>query len=397
MKVRREEAHRFIHSTINHVVSWEVLRLENAIGRVLSEDIVSPVNVPAVNRSAVDGYAVRASETPGKFKVIGEVPAGIVPQFKVGKGETALVMTGGVVPEGADAVVRVEDVKVKGDEVIVEKEVREGELINFAGSEIKKGTVILRAGRVIDAISAGILASVGVWKVRVYRKPRVAIIVSGSEIVEPEEKARPVDVFNSNYFILNAILESVKVSKRYFGIVKDNKDEIVSALNYAFTECDVVITCGGISKGKYDLVKSSLEDLGVNIFFTETNIKPGRPLVFGKRDKTVFFGLPGYPFALFVNAVEFLIPALKHLAGNRNWQNRYFPVKLASPLKGKKGRVDFVRAKVVEENGELVGYPIENQLTSAFYPLVNSNALLILGEDKESASEGEVVKALIFQ
>ncbi len=398
MKVTREEAIEIIISR-THPVGKELITLEEAYGRVLAENVFSPVDIPDRDKSAIDGYAFSASSLdvlPAKLKVVGEVAAGDRSVLKVSHGEAVFVMTGGVVPEGADAAVRVEDVKVENGYVVVDFPVKKGELVNFKGSEIKRGEPIVRKGERLDFRKIGFLAYAGVYKIEVFRKPRVGVVVTGNEVLEPYENYKEGFVWNSNFYLLKGLLEGSGAEVSYLGCVGDENSRIEEILEGAFSSYDVVVTTGGVSKGKYDFVKDVVRSLGVEILFTSTNIRPGRPLVFGTYLGKLFFGLPGYPAAMLVNTLEFLIPSLRKMGGMKEFANRYLSAVSRSRLKSREGRVDFVRVTLEVDSGVLYVRDVGNQQTSNLKSMVYCDALAIVGADRGTVAPGEVVEILMF-
>ncbi len=394
MKVKREEALNIILNNV-HSCGWEYVKLDNAYGRVLAEDVVSPVDVPDVNKSAVDGYGFRVSslkKLPAKLKVVGEVQAGDVGKFEVKEGEAVFVMTGGAVPDGVDVVVRVEDVKREGDEVVVDFPVERGELVNFVGSEIKKGEVVLTSGERLDYRKVGLLANIGVYKVRVFRKPVIGVATTGNEVLEAYEPHRTSCVRNVNYYVLQGLLSKVGAVPINLGNLEDDLDLTIGKLEETFNHIDVLVTTGGVSKGKYDFIKRAIELLGFDVKFTSTNIRPGRPLVFAVKGEKVFFGLPGYPSATLVNAVEFLLPAVRKMAGEKHCENVYYDFEAGERIRGKKGRVDFVRINI---RGSKV-YSAGNQQTANFYTIANCDGLAVIDEDRGYVEEGEIINVLLF-
>ncbi len=398
MRVEREKAIEII--TARAVpVGVECVTLDGAYERILAEDIFSPVDVPDQDKSAIDGYAFPVSsleKLPARLKVIGETAAGDTGRLKVAQGEAVFVMTGGVIPEGADAAVRLEDVRIEEGYVVIDFPVERGELVNFKGSEIRKGELLARKGEYLDFRKVGLLAHVGVYRLKVFRKPKVGVIVTGSEVLEPFETHREGTVWNSNYYLLKGLLESSGVDVVYFGCVGDEKGKIGRVLKDAFSSCDVVVTTGGVSKGKYDFVKEVVESLGVEVLFTSTNIRPGRPLVFGTYRDKLFFGLPGYPAAMLVNAFEFLLPAVRKIAGLREYGNRYIPAVAIDRLKSRKGRVDFVRVNVEFDVKGIWVRSAGSQQTSNLRTIVGCDALAVVGADRGSVMPGEPVEILMF-
>lgn len=398
MKVKREEAKRIIIENCQEKF-FEVVTLEKTYGRVLAEDVHSPIDIPDEDKSAIDGYAFNSesvTELPARLKIVGETAAGDIDRKKVDIGEAVFVMTGGIIPQGADAAVRIEDVKVEDGYVIIDFPVKRGTLVNFQGSELKKGELILEKGVRLDYRKVGLLANLGIYRVKVFQKPVVGIVTTGNEVLEPYEKYRKGCVRNSNYYILKGLLERECAEVTYFGIVEDNKELMLKTFEEALSSVDILITTGGVSKGKYDFVKDVIKELGFDVKFTMTNIRPGRPLVFGIKENKLFFGLPGYPSAMVVNALEFLIPAIRKMGGVKQFENTYLTAIASEPLKSKKGRVDFIRVDVYAEDGVLKVRSAGSQQTSNFSSMALCRALAIVDENRGEISEGEIVQILML-
>ncbi len=398
MKVKREEAKGIINGRVK-VTGTETKVLDEAYGRVIAQDVVSPVDIPDQDKSAIDGFAFNTAsltELPARLKVVGEIPAGSQKKFSLKRGEAAFVMTGGVIPEGSNAAVRIEDVKVEGDELVIDFPVKEGNLVNFRGSEIRKGERVIKRGELLDYRKVGLLAHLGVYRIKVFQRVKVGIVTTGTEVLEPEEPFRKGAVRNTNFYTLKGLLESLGAEVVYVGKGKDNVEELKELIAQSLSTCDFTVTTGGISKGKYDLVREVIRELGVEILFTQTDIRPGRPLTFGVKGDKLFFGLPGYPAACLVNALEFLVPAVKKAMGIKEFQNRYVTAVAGDKLKSRKGRVDFVRVKLSSEEGVLKVYPESNQQTSNFLTVVKCQGLAVIGRERENVEKGETVEVLLF-
>ncbi len=392
MKVKREEAIRIILDTCR-VLPSEVVTVEDAEGRVISEDVLSGIDVPDEDKSAIDGFAfshLSVKSLPARLKVIGETPAGSE-SLSVREGEAVFVMTGGVIPDGADAAVRVEDVRVEGDEVVIDFPVERGNLVNFRGSEIRKGDLIVRAGTLLNGRLTALLAYIGVYRVKVHLKPRVGIFVTGDEILEPYEPYRKGAVRNSNLYLLKGLLKAY-ADVHYLGRLKDDPELMKGRISRFVEDFDILVTTGGVSKGRYDFVRSVVEDIGFNVRITSTNIRPGRPLVFASLEEKLFFGLPGYPSAMLVNALEFLLPPVRKIAGFREFANRYMDVVAGENLRSRRGRVDFVRVRLSNEGGTLVAYSAGSQQTSNFITSVYCDGFAVIPEELDGAGKGDVVK-----
>ncbi len=398
LKVKREEAKRIIIENCQEKF-FEVVTIEKAYGRVLAEDVHSPIDIPDEDKSAIDGYAFNSesvTKLPVRLKIVGETAAGDIDRKKVNIGEAVFVMTGGIVPQGADAAVRIEDVKVEDGYVIIDFPIKRGTLVNFQGSELKKGELILEKGVRLDYRKVGLLANLGIYRVKVFQKPVIGIITTGNEVLEPYQEYRKGSVRNSNYYILKGLLEREGADVTYFGIVEDEPELMLKTFSRALSSVDILVTTGGVSKGKYDFVKDVVKELGFDVKFTMTNIRPGRPLVFGVKESKLFFGLPGYPSAMVVNALEFFIPAVRKMGGLRQFENTYLTATASEPLKSKEGRVDFIRVDVYAEDGVLKVRSAGSQQTSNFSSMALCRALAIVDENRGEISEGEVVQILML-
>jgi len=399
MKVKREEAKRIILERCNPQ-GREAKTLEEAYGRVLAEGVASPVEIPDEDRSAIDGFAFNTAslkELPARLKIVGETPAGAEERLKVGASEAAYVATGGVIPEGADAAVRVEDVKVEGDEVVIDFPVERGTLINFKGSEVRKGELLLEEGQLLNWQKVALLAHAGIYRIKVFQKVKVGVITTGTEVLEPEEPYRKGAVRNTNFYALKGILEALGAEAIYLGKVRDDEEELEKALKEGFKTCQIVVTTGGVSKGKYDLVKEVVKKLGVELLFTQTNIRPGRPLAFGVKGEKLFFGLPGYPTATVVNALEFLAPAVRKMAGLKKFENKYLTAVAGSKIRSRRGRVDFVRVNLAWEGNCLKAFPLKNQQTSNYLSTALAAGFAVIGEERGEIKEGEKVEVLLLE
>jgi len=400
MKVKWEEAKRIILENTEPVKETELLVLEEAEGRVLSENVVSPIDVPDVNKSAIDGFAFRSSslkKLPAELKIVGETAAGDTEKKEVKEGEAVFVMTGGEIPEGADAAVRVEDVKVEGDRVIVDFPLQPGTLVNFKGSEIREGEILIERGELLDSLKVSLLAYVGVYAVKVFRKPKVGILTTGNEILEPWESFKRGYAYNSNYYLLKSLVEKAGGEAVRLGKAEDEPEALLKAIEEGLNHVDILVTTGGVSKGRYDFVKEVVHRARVEVFFKQTNIRPGRPLVFGRKGRKLFFGLPGYPTAAAVNALEFLIPAVRKMAGIKNYGNSYVEAVAEERLKSRPNRVDFIRVKVREGNGCLKVKSAGSQQTSVFRSFVDSDGLAVVPEGRGPVEPGEKVKVLLLK
>ena len=394
IKVTRNEAKEIIDSLTTQKY-YETITIDEAEERVLFEDITAKFNIPESNKSAVDGYAINVDNItfPAKLKVIDEAPAGEAQ--KELKNGAIFIMTGGVVPKGANAVVRIEDVERDGEYIIIKNPVKKGDLINFEGEEVKEGEVVLKKGEVLDFKKVALLANLGHFQIKVFRKIKIGIVVTGTEVKEPFEALDKAGVKNSNLYILKGLLKPY-CDITYYGKLPDNLEKMVEVFKNAIEENDILLSSGGASKGKYDFTKEIAKQIGIDIKFTTTNIRPGRPLIFGNKDTKLFFGLPGYPAALLVNAIEFLMPSIKKMAGISEYQNRYFKAVLTKKAKAKTNRVDFIRG-TVECNEKVTFTPACTQQTSNYLSIALSNALAVIDENEGTKEAGEIVDVILIK
>ena len=291
----------------------EKVELRSAIGRVLADDIKSRINVPSHNNSAMDGYAVNSADIPEsgtkELKIIGTIFAGKPMDQTIKPGTCARIMTGGVIPAGADTVVIQERTEQNGELVKIGNETRPGDNVRFAGEDIASGDIILYSGIWLTPADIGLIASLGIGEVMVTRKPRAAFFSTGDELQSIGENLSPGNVYDSNRYTLYGMLNRLGVEIMDMGVIRDNKEDIATAFKQAASYADVVITSGGVSVGEADYIKEILGKLG-SVNFWKVAIKPGRPLAFGKLDKAYFFGLPGNPVSVMVTFYQFVQPAL---------------------------------------------------------------------------------------
>ncbi len=319
--IEYEEAQKIIIDSVQ-AVGQEEVSLEEAPGRVLAEDAAADADIPVCDNSTMDGFAVRREDVknakpgcPVRLEVVETIAAGHLPEKQVGRGRASRIMTGAVIPTGADAVVMFEDTENDGEtHVLIRKPVGNRSNIRKAGEDVKKGSIVLSAGRLLKPADIGILAASGHPSVHVSRRPVIGIISTGDEIIAPDQPLVKGRVRNSNSFALYTKCIAAGTVPRRLGIVRDSREDLEKVLSDAAAECDIVLTTGGVSMGKFDRVRDTVETLG-NIIFRGVRIKPGKPLVFGEICGTPIFGLPGNPAAAMVDYELFVRPALMKMVG----------------------------------------------------------------------------------
>jgi len=377
----------------------EEVALDDALSRVLAEDVASDLDLPPFHRSAMDGYALRAEDVagaPAALEVVGEIRAGQWPDLTIGPGQAARIMTGAPVPPGATAVQQVEKTQPLDEfRVTILAAVAAGANVAPRGSEVRAGDVVLARGRVIDPAATAVLASAGKARVRVARRPIVALLVTGDEIVEVAATPDPGQIRNSNGPAVTAQARLAGADVRVLGVALDRQDAITEALR-AGLAADLLVVSGGVSAGDYDLVEPALLELGTTFLFTKVAIKPGAPLVFGRRGETLVFGLPGNPVSAQVTFELFVRPALLRMQGARVVARPRVGVELTDPVKNHSGRKSHVPARVRFEGGRLVARPLRSMGSGDLAAHARANALVVIEADRPRVAAGETAEAVLL-
>ncbi len=379
--------------------------LDDALGGVLAEDVVSPLDIPAWTNSAMDGYAARgedvrgaAEASPVRLRVVEHLPAGRFPTRSIGRGECARIFTGAPLPDGADSVIRQEDTDQGPDTVTILKDRDVGVNTRRAGEDIRKGSTVLTAGTELGPAQLGVLASLAVAHPLVYRRPRVAILGSGDEIVDvdqPEEILSGRKIASSNTHTLVALVRQTGGEPVNLGIAADTPDSLREHLARAL-DCDLLVTTAGISVGEHDYVRTVLDELGAQQRFWKLRMRPGAPVGFGLLGEVPWIGLPGNPVSTMVTYELFVHPAIRRMMGHEREFRRSVPVRIAEPISLKPKLQHFLRGIVTEgPNGpeaRLTGPQGSGILTS----MVRANALLVIPEGQHETPTGSTVQALIL-
>jgi molybdopterin molybdotransferase len=369
----------------------ETVPLADAVGRVLAETISAARDQPPFRASAMDGYAVRAADTPGVLKIVGESAAGHGYAAPVGAGEAVRIFTGAAVPEGCDAIVIQEDARREGDTVVV-PETKPGHHLRPAGGDFRTGDLLVPAGARIDPWRLSLAASAGRAEVLVHRRPRVALISTGEEIVEAPGQPGPFQIYDSGAPALAAMVAGWGAAVRRAKPVRDELDAVVAALREA--EADLVVTVGGASVGDHDLVRKAAEALGLDLKVASVNVRPGKPTFFGAlADGRRLLGLPGNPASAFVCAEMFLHPILNLMQGAPA-EPATITAKLEEDLPANGGREHWMRAKLAHVAGEVRVKPYPDQDSSLVSVFAASDALLRRAAGAPAAAAGEVVEVL---
>jgi molybdopterin molybdotransferase len=369
----------------------EEVELPAAHGRVLAQDLKADRDYPTLARSLRDGFAVHASDLPGTLAVMGELRAGEGLAARLPPGHALEIMTGAPIPDGADAVVMVEHVERDGAKVTIAQQASAGQFINPQGAEAAAGNTLIPAGTRLDASHIAALAMAGHWHVKVFRKPSIAILSTGDELVGVQEAPEPHQIRNSNSYALAALVEAAGGTAVIQPIARDTHSELKSALERGL-EHDLLLISGGVSAGKYDLVKPCLRDLGAHFAFERVRIQPGQPTAFGRAGSKFVFGLPGNPGSSMVTFQLFARPALELLGGESQPVLPILQAAFEEPFKHKPGLTRFLPARFTA-NGLLKH--VAWQGSSDIPALARANAFLIADHDRETWNAGDTIRVML--
>ncbi len=367
--------------------------LEDALGGVLVRSIVSRVDLPPFDNSAVDGYAVRCGSLRNGavalvVRLIGRSEAGRPFAGVVKNSEAVRIFTGAPIPRGADAVVMQEHVRARGRALVIEKPPHRGQHIRRQGEDLKAGTQVLKAGTVLRPQELGLLAALGARSVRVVRRPIVAILATGDELRPAGSRLRPGHIYESNSVLLAACVQQLGLRAVRLGVVRDRMRPLLSKIRNGLG-ADVLLISGGVSVGEKDLVRSALKTCGVKTILWRVSIKPGMPLFCGKRGRTMVFGLPGNPVSVYATFEEFVKPALLQLMG-QTWQDGYTtPAVLAKDLAvSSTRRTHFIRVRCAGENGTMRVVPLAGQGSHQLRSLVDADGWIRMNSEQSPWSVG---------
>jgi molybdopterin molybdotransferase len=383
----------------------EELPLMQALGRTVAEDIISPINVPAHDNSAMDGFALDGKQlgsSPLTLRVVGTALAGKAWQGSVQSGECVKIMTGAVMPAGLDTVVAQElaTVHTSGDETMVEIPagiLRAGDNRRKAGEDLQRGLPALRAGSSLNPAALGLVASLGIAKVKVYRQLRVAYFSTGDEVLGLGEAMREGAVYDSNRFTVFGLLTRMGCQVVDMGVVRDDPVLLEQAFNKASQNADVIITSGGVSVGEADFTKAMMKKLG-DVAFWKIAMRPGRPMAVGRIGECILFGLPGNPVAVMVTFLAFVKPALLQMMGGLPNKTPYLRAKSAVALRKKPGRTEYQRGFVrTLPDGTLQVEAAGNQGSGVLRSMVEANGLIVLHHHQSSIAAGDEVDVMMFE
>lgn len=396
------QARTLIREFLTPVATVECLALRSTLGRVVAKDIISPCNVPNHNNSAMDGYAYNADDatTEGEttLQVIGTAFAGRPFTDSINTGECVRIMTGAVLPQGADTVIMQERVQVSGDSLTFSNPPMRAMNVRYAGEDLKQGQVVSPVGHILRPADLGMVASLGIGEIKVFRKLRVAFFSTGDELISIGQTLTEGQIYDSNRYTLFGMLTRLGVEVIDMGAIGDNPQRLETALTNAAASADVVITSGGVSVGEADFMKQLLEKRG-QVLFWKIAMKPGRPLAYGKVGNAHYFGLPGNPVAAMVSFYQFVREALLILMGQQNPpQQPLLKVTCTEPIKKLAGRMEFQRGQLfIDQDGEWKVRPTGNQSSGILRSMSEANCFITLPMEVGNLPAGTQVQVQLLE
>ncbi|OGA58090.1 MAG: molybdopterin molybdenumtransferase MoeA [Betaproteobacteria bacterium RIFCSPLOWO2_12_FULL_65_14] len=397
--LRVDKAVQAIRACLAPVKEVEKVAVRESLGRVLAEDIVPSIDVPAHDNSAMDGYAVRFADLQAAETALTEVGsafAGRVFEGHVGPGQCVRVMTGAVMPAGADTVVVQEVVRKDGDKVLVPSGQKKSQNVRYAGEDLKAGVAVLKPGKQLGPAELGLVASLGIGEVSVRRRLRVAFFSTGDELASIGAPLKAGEVYDSNRYTLYGMLARLGVEIADLGVVRDDPAALERAFKKAASQSDVVITTGGVSVGEADFVKQLMAKLG-EVLFWKIAMRPGRPMAFGKIENSYLFGLPGNPVAVMVTFYQFVRDALLHLSGRTDdYTIPLLKVPAAQPLRKVPGRTEYQRGILFRDGAEWKVRPTGQQGSGVLRSMSEANCFIVLEHERGRVEAGELVSVQLM-
>jgi molybdopterin molybdotransferase len=395
--LRVDKAREAILACLSSVAQIENVAVSAALGRVLAEEIVPRINVPAHDNSAMDGYAVRFADLEkAALKEVGTALAGKPFKGKLGPGECVRIMTGAVMPEGADTVVIQEVIKKEGERVSVPPGQKKAQNVRYAGEDLAIGKAVLAPGKLLKPADIGLIASLGIGEVKVKRRLRVAFFATGDELASIGSPLKEGEVYDSNRYTVRGMLERLGVEALDLGVVRDDPAALEKAFRNASGKADAVITTGGVSVGEADFVKQLMATLG-EVLFWKIAMRPGRPMAFGRIGDAFLFGLPGNPVAVMVTFYQFVRPALLHMAGRSDSDSPLLTVISSENLRKVPGRTEYQRGVVFNQGGEWRVRTTGQQGSGVLRSMSEANCFIVLEHERGPVKAGEQVSVQLFE
>ena len=395
-RISLEKAVSILEKRIKCIKKTQKIKLDQSLGRILSKDIISKLNVPSFNNSAVDGYTFKYSDLNKKkettLKLSGRITAGQNFNKRIKKNEIARIFTGAKIPEGADTVIMQEDCDVINNQIVLKPGIFKGANIRKKGEDIKYGKKILPKGLKLKAQEIALIASIGIKEINVFEKLTVGIFTTGNELCEPGAKISNSGIYDSNRYCLKNLLETINCSVKDYGIKKDNEKLIKNTLKKISKECDLIITTGGMSVGEEDYVRKVLEKNG-SLNFWNIAIKPGRPVALGNIFKRPFIGLPGNPVSVMITFLKIALPTINKLSGFSSPKEKNFIVITDFNFKKKSGRKEFLRVTISKNlNGQIKIKNYPKSGSGVFTSMVETDGLIELPEKLTYLKKGTKIR-----
>ncbi|MEC9206008.1 MAG: gephyrin-like molybdotransferase Glp [Pseudomonadota bacterium] len=394
-----EQALSKIVSTVHCSKKLEIVSLKDSVGRIVAENIISKINIPSFKNSAMDGYAINTKTLSNKknikLKEVGSSFAGKPYLKDLKSNETVKVMTGAVLPKNADAVIMKEMTNVSSGFISLPKNFTAGQNVRYVGEDVKKNSVIISRGKTLNYVDLGLIASVGIQKVKVIKKPTISFFSTGDELVSVGKKLKIGQIYDSNRYLLHGLLSELPVKIKDLGVVRDDKKQLEKKFLSSGRNSNFIITTGGVSVGDADFVREVLEKVG-KINFWKISIKPGRPLAFGKIKNSYFFGLPGNPVSTVVTFQLFVIPAIEKMLNKIVKNSLYINAKVKCNISKKKGRLEFQRAKLIKSKGTYFVQTTGLQGSNILSSLASANCYIRLPSNISKINKGDIVEVLPF-
>ena len=380
----------------------ERINLLDALGRVLGEDVTAGRNIPPKDNSAMDGYALRFQDTlgaslnnPAVLEVIEDIPAGAIPQKSIAAGQSARIMTGAPLPEGANAVMKMEETEKDGQKVKIKAEAQDGQDIRRSGEDVREGELVVPKGSIVRPAAIGMLASLGRSFISVYQRPLIAVLATGNELVDIDESPSPWKIVNSNSYSIASQALDCGALVMQMGIAKDNREDLIAKFQAAM-RADIIISSGGVSVGDYDLVKDIMQEVGSKMQFWQVAMRPGKPLAFGRTGNVPMFGLPGNPVSSMISFEQFIRPAILKMMGHQNIFRKTVVAVLQDDIEKRKGLTYFTRALVKVGTGGYTATTTGEQGSGILKSMVRANGLIVVPADLEKVGAGTEVRVQLL-
>ena len=394
-----DAARQRISGLIQPINSWQRCPIRDALDHILYQDIISPINVPSHNNSAMDGYAIRSDDMTSEsfnLRQVGIAFAGKPFKGEVNTGECVRIMTGAVVPEKCNTIIMQEQAQSHNDTITIHGKHPKGNHVRYIGEDLKKGSVVLKAGRRLVPSDLGLISSLGIAEVNVIRRLRVAFFSTGDELISIGEVLQAGQIYDSNRYTLFGMLKRLGVEVLDMGVVPDQKSLLRKTLADAAQQADVVITSGGVSVGDADYVKEMLAELG-QVDFWKIAMRPGRPLAFGKIGNAIFFGLPGNPVSVMVTFYQFVTPALRRLMGESQQDTTTIQVTCTDAIRKRPGRFEYQRGVLyTDNNGQTKVKTTGSQGSGILSSMSDANCFILLDEKCEGLAKNSLVSVQPF-